>query len=110
MGWQAVARARSEAGLAVKRSYDMLRHQIVRLSIAGLLSALAACSGETSSLSTQNAESCMLCHNGSLENDYSGPGIENPHPFTGAAQILCTTCHGGHADGTDMLTSHVPPP
>lgn len=70
----------------------------------------SACSGETGSLQTQAASSCMLCHNGSLNEDYSGPGIENPHPFAGASQIMCTTCHGGNPQGTDMLTSHVPPP
>lgn len=71
---------------------------------------LAACSGETSTLQGQAVQSCMLCHNGSLENDYSGPGIENPHPFAGAAEIQCTGCHGGNPNGTDVLTSHVPPP
>jgi hypothetical protein len=75
-----------------------------------LASVLAACSGETSNLQTQQAQSCMLCHNGSLDNDYSGPGIENPHPFPGAGAILCTTCHGGNPNGTDVATSHVPPP
>ncbi len=74
------------------------------------LALLAGCSGETSTLTAQTAESCMLCHNGSLENDYSGPGIENPHPFTGASKVTCTTCHGGNPNGTDVASSHVPPP
>jgi hypothetical protein len=52
----------------------------------------------------------MLCHNGALAEDYSGPGIENPHPFPGAAQVACTTCHGGDGNGADELASHVPPP
>jgi hypothetical protein len=52
----------------------------------------------------------MQCHNGTLENDYSGPGIENPHPFLGASTIACTTCHGGNPNGTDLASSHVPPP
>lgn len=82
----------------------------LRLSFLGLLTTLAACSGETSTLTTQNVESCMLCHNGSLQNNYSGPGIENPHPFPGAANITCTGCHGGDGNGADELTSHVPPP
>ncbi len=74
------------------------------------LAGLVGCSGETSTLGVQTAESCMLCHNGSLGNDYSGPGIENPHPFPGASAVTCTTCHGGDPNGTDMVTSHVPPP
>jgi hypothetical protein len=57
------------------------------------------------------AESCMRCHNGSLHDDYAGPGLENPHPFPGDAEVLrCTQCHGGNPAGSDMLSSHVPPP
>ena len=57
------------------------------------------------------AESCMRCHNGSLHDDYSGPGLENPHPFPGDAAVLrCTECHGGNASGADAAASHVPPP
>ena len=83
----------------------------MRCATLGLaLALLAACSGETGSLQTQNAQSCMLCHNGSLGNDYSGPGIENPHPFPGASNLLCTDCHGGNGQGADQLASHVPPP
>ena len=79
---------------------------------AAALAAVAAwsCSGESSSLSVQNAESCMVCHNASLEDDYSGPGIENPHPFGQAANLRCTECHGGNGNGADRLASHVPPP
>jgi hypothetical protein len=66
-------------------------------------------SGRTGAVVT--AESCMKCHNGSLHNDYAGPGLENPHPFPGDAEVLlCTACHGGNPNGTDMLSSHVPPP
>ncbi|MBI5435214.1 MAG: hypothetical protein HZA52_20435 [Planctomycetes bacterium] len=72
--------------------------------------SLAGCSGETSELQTKSSESCMLCHNGSLADDYSGPGIENPHAFAGADAIQCTQCHGGDPSGTDEVTSHVPPP
>lgn len=75
-----------------------------------VLGSLAACSGETGALETKSAESCMVCHNGSVSDDYSGPGIENPHPFTGADAIACTQCHGGDPNGTDMVTSHVPAP
>ncbi len=87
-----------------------LRDVSVRWVSLGGLALFAACSGETSSLQTQAVQSCMLCHNGSLANDYTGPGIENPHPFAGASSIQCTVCHGGNPNGTDMLTSHVPPP
>ncbi|MCE9592866.1 MAG: cytochrome c3 family protein [Planctomycetes bacterium] len=82
------------------------------LRVAGFVGlwVLAGCSGETSQLQTKSSESCMLCHNGSLEDDYSGPGIENPHAFVGAGALLCTQCHGGNPNGTDELTSHVPPP
>ena len=51
----------------------------------------------------------MTCHNGSQENDYSGPGLENPHPF-GPITLTCTQCHGGNPNGADELASHVPPP
>ena len=80
------------------------------VSFALLVATLAGCSGETGGLTQQVTTSCMLCHNGSLEEDYAGPGIENPHPFPGADSLACTTCHGGDPDGEDQLTSHVPPP
>ena len=78
--------------------------------VVALFGGLAGCGGETSTLTAQTTSSCMLCHNGSLAEDYSGPGIENPHPFPGAASLACTTCHGGDGTGADMLASHVPPP
>ena len=56
------------------------------------------------------AETCMQCHNGSDRNDYAGPGQSNPHPFPGAPNILCSTCHGGNPAGVGKLGSHVPPP
>lgn len=87
----------------------MVRFEKTWIAAAGI-ALFAACSGETSTLTVNTAESCMLCHNGSLANDYSGPGIENPHPFPGAEAVTCTTCHGGDPNGTDMLSSHVPPP
>lgn len=87
----------------------MIRFENKWLAATGLV-LLAGCSGETSTLTVQTASSCMLCHNGSLADDYSGPGIENPHPFTAASNITCVTCHGGDPNGTDMLSSHVPPP
>jgi hypothetical protein len=75
-----------------------------------LLGLLAGCSGETGSLTAQTTSSCMLCHNGSLDEDYAGPGIENPHPFPAMPSIGCVTCHGGNGNGADQLGSHVPPP
>jgi len=74
------------------------------------LALLGACSGETGRLAESSATSCMQCHNGSQHNDYSGPGIENPHPFAGADMLDCVACHGGNPDGSDALSSHVPPP
>jgi nitrate/TMAO reductase-like tetraheme cytochrome c subunit len=57
-------------------------------------------------------ESCMQCHNGAAtQNDYSGPGITNPHPFGGrvGAAIKCTTCHGGNGSALGKANSHIPP-
>ena len=57
------------------------------------------------------SETCMVCHNGAtLNNNYSGAGLTNPHPFAGAQNIRCTVCHGGNGQGTGKLGSHVPPP
>jgi len=58
----------------------------------------------------QATSSCMLCHNGSKITDYAGPGIPDPHPFPGAEEIACVTCHGGNPGGNDKSDSHVPPP
>ncbi len=58
----------------------------------------------------QELETCMNCHNGGQRNDYSGPGLSNPHPFQGAENIPCTGCHGGNPKGAGKLGSHVPPP
>lgn len=53
----------------------------------------------------------MTCHNGSpSHNDYSGPGLEDPHPFGAAADMNCSVCHGGDPAGADQLASHIPPP
>jgi len=57
------------------------------------------------------AESCMQCHNGSNVNDYSGPGMSNPHPFgQNATYITCSQCHGGDPTGQGRGGSHVPAP
>lgn len=76
---------------------------------AAILIALlaSACNRATSGGS---AESCMTCHNASQANDYGGPGLENPHPFPGAGNLRCTSCHGGNPEGADKDESHVPPP
>jgi len=56
------------------------------------------------------AETCMTCHNGAANNDYSGTGLSNPHPFAGAQNIRCTVCHGGDGQGAGKDGSHVPAP
>jgi hypothetical protein len=72
---------------------------------------LGACLDEGgSSFEVGTAQSCMTCHNGSQHDDYSGPGLENPHPFGAASMLQCTTCHGGNGDGQGVADSHVPPP
>jgi hypothetical protein len=84
------------------------------LTVFGMLGALALAAASCSEGSARDvevtAESCMLCHNGSLHDDYSGPGLENPHPFGPGEPIRCTTCHGGDAQGEFAADSHVPPP
>lgn len=83
------------------------------LLLAGaLLAGSAACggSGETGSLQSQSVSSCMLCHNGTLEEHYAGSGIEDPHPFGSAAGLDCTICHGGNPDATSKEEAHIPPP
>jgi hypothetical protein len=82
----------------------------IRILATASLLIVAACSGGGSGTGTAAAQSCMGCHNGSQHDDYSGPGLENPHPFPGADNLQCTTCHGGNPNGTDEATSHVPPP
>lgn len=98
---------------------ETVMHHRIRHLTFGSLVAIGATSllvtscvdqaGRTSSVA--NSESCMQCHNGSQHDDYAGPGLENPHPFPGDAEVLkCTTCHGGNPNGTDVASSHVPPP
>src|SRR5262245_4961538 len=83
---------------------------IARAAVVSLLAVVASCGEHTAGVQVQASQSCMLCHNGSLANDYGGPGLENPHPFPGAEMLLCTDCHGGNGAGADELASHVPPP
>ena len=76
-----------------------------------LLGAVACVDGSgRERAAAQATSSCMLCHNGSKVTNYAGPGIANPHPFPGAGEIACTTCHGGNPDGDGKSDSHVPPP
>lgn len=95
--------------------YRSLKTAIVALSCLALTILVGCGSGGSSSsddptVVAATAESCMNCHNGSIHNDYAGPGLENPHPFPGAGTLLCTTCHGGNGDGVGAADSHVPPP
>lgn len=53
---------------------------------------------------------CMGCHNGSLEMDYAGNGIENPHPFAPVAEMSCVFCHGGDNQATTRDGAHIPAP
>lgn len=52
----------------------------------------------------------MQCHNGSVQEDYLGPGLLNPHPFPGARFISCETCHGGDPTASERELAHVPRP
>ena len=79
-------------------------------TIKFLVIAFALCATACNRGVDNTAESCMQCHNGSTQNDFAGPGLENPHPFGDAAMMRCTTCHGGNPEGVDAVTSHVPPP
>ena len=71
---------------------------------------LAACAGGGGGLQTATVSSCMQCHNATLHGDYTGPGIENPHPFGDADELACVTCHGGNPEGQTPETAHVPAP
>ena len=84
---------------------------LLRVSAALLPLTIFGCSGGTADPPVAaSSESCMSCHNGAPNDDYGGPGLENPHPFVGAGTIACTTCHGGNPNGTGLADSHVPPP
>lgn len=85
-------------------------HRSTRSAAVLALVLLAGCGDADNRTAAVTAQSCMKCHNGSLHDDYSGPGLENPHPFPGADNLSCTQCHGGDASGSDKDLSHVPPP
>lgn len=87
-------------------------HNWSRLAAVVLIALSTACvdSSSRERAVSARAESCMLCHNGSNNGDYAGPGIENPHPFPGAENLSCTQCHGGNPEGEGQEDSHVPPP
>lgn len=83
-------------------------HRLLLGALALLAPGCVDEAGREASVAT--GESCMKCHNGSLHDDYAGPGLENPHEFVGADNLRCTQCHGGNPAGTDVASSHVPPP
>jgi len=85
---------------------------MLRRTLPVLPLALAACldSKARDELASTQSNSCMSCHNGSQHPDYSGPGLENPHPFAGADNLACTTCHGGDSTAQSKEKAHVPPP
>lgn len=97
---------------AVRRLAVRAASMAMAVAVVALSLSPASCvdqEGREATVST--AESCMRCHNGSLHDDYAGPGLENPHPFPGDGEMLrCTACHGGDPNGADALSSHVPPP
>ncbi len=74
------------------------------------LQACCACDPTLCGLDPTCPESCTTCHNGASSDDYSGPGIENPHPFGAADVLKCTTCHGGDPDAVAADDAHVPRP
>ncbi len=81
-----------------------------QVAVVLLLPALTISCDSAGRELTITTSSCMLCHNGTQHADYSGPGIENPHPFPGADNLSCTKCHGGDETAADKDASHVPPP
>ena len=93
------------------REGGRIRSAFLGTLLAGLtVSCIDSGGGGQEQLEQLAVESCMTCHNGSQADDYSGPGIEDPHPFPAASNIRCTVCHGGNPFGEDPLTAHVPPP
>ena len=86
------------------------------LSVGASVGLLIGCSSGSGGdnfnalIASGQVESCMTCHNGASHNDYSGSGMENPHPFGGAGTLKCTDCHGGDPFGLTQLAAHTPPP
>ena len=78
--------------------------------LAASLMPLMGCLDSSGREAVTAVSSCMSCHNGAQALDYSGPGLENPHPFPGAENLWCVTCHGGNPQGADKGSSHIPPP
>lgn len=93
----------------VVRGWSVLWRSGLAWAVA-LVVSLASCAGGGGTLTAAVGESCMQCHNASLDGDYSGPGILNPHPFGDADQLACTTCHGGDGTAETAALAHVPPP
>ena len=96
--------------LEIERVFVVRRVSRGLVALLVLLGGYGCSGGDAGRLQNGAASSCMLCHNGSQHRDYSGPGIENPHPFGNAANLDCTVCHGGNPNGQSHLTAHVPPP
>ncbi len=92
-------------------SRGLRRGSLGWLGIAlAMLAASCVDSGGRDKSVARSTESCMTCHNGSQQNDYSGPGLEDPHPFGTAANLRCTECHGGNPDADEYELAHVPAP
>lgn len=85
-------------------------HVLSALGAAVAIAIASSCETDARLASVATGQSCMSCHNGSQHDDYSGPGLQDPHPFGDAAGMLCTECHGGNPNGTDKDSSHVPTP
>ncbi len=88
----------------------MRRNRLLHLSVVVPLALISGCGDSGGGSAAVTAQSCMTCHNGSGDDDYGGPGLENPHPFATAANLQCTACHGGNGNGDEKVDSHVPPP
>ena len=83
----------------------------VLIGVVGILLVVTMCAtiiqgcsrnSSNNNVAQHATESCVLCHNGSVNplDNYSGSGIENPHPKGGsvAGNLACTECHGGSGD------------
>ena len=95
------------------QSWTVLSRGVLTAAVVSAI-LLTGCGGgsdvDDAIVASSKAESCMSCHNGALHDDYSGPGMENPHPFPGGGTLKCTSCHGGDPTSNSVLASHVPPP
>lgn len=88
---------------ATRRAPGTNRRNVWQSSVL-LFGLLCLASGLT------QASTCMQCHNGTDQNDYSGNGIVNPHPFAPVDNLACVICHGGDNTGETREAAHVPVP